>query len=83
MTEPTLIEKLRDPGAMVGDVKDSIKMCHDAANEIERLLAERTVTLSETWSKQAGEITRLRAALKGIAEYCEQALRANEQNVAK
>jgi hypothetical protein len=30
------------------------------ADEIERLRAERTVTLSETWAKQAAEIERLR-----------------------
>ena len=39
MKEPTLIELLRDPGAYISGPRDSIKMCDDAADEIERLRA--------------------------------------------
>ena len=35
-----IVERLSDPGAYVTDWRDSLKMCKDAKDEIERLRAE-------------------------------------------
>jgi len=69
-----IVARLRDPGAYIVDYKDSMKMCADAADAIERKdaeierLAERCAILIAEKRNRDAEIAKLRTVLQEILQ---------------
>jgi len=80
-----IVARLRDPGAYIVDYKDSMKMCADAADALERKDAEIAVARG-TITKLTGqrEDERLRANFaEGQARGLRQQLESKDAEIAK